>query len=281
VFDADDADILDPNCRGSVIECCRDSVAVIAGSRFLADEFRPYNARVSIVWTGTYLGRSHRITPSQLRMPSVAWATTNPLGYSDEAKLVREVLIRLSQRTKFTYYQYGVSADQRHEVERFLAPIRRCGVPIRVFEPTTYKRFVRSLGSVAVGLQPVCVESPFSRGKSFGKLLAYLAADVAVVASDAVDHPLFFQDGTNGVLVPNEIERWVDATALLLQDASLRARMVAQARADFLARLTTGVAAILVSDVLTDAIHCCEKASAANSEGSLIANHIDQKSRAH
>lgn len=62
------------------------------------------------------------------------------------------------------------------------------------------------------------IENPFSRGKSFGKLLAYLIADVAIVASNNVDHPLFFQDGVNGVLAPNDVDRWVEGTALLLQD---------------------------------------------------------------
>jgi hypothetical protein len=259
VFDADDADILDQNCRDAVIECCVDSVAVVAGSRFLANEFRPYNNRISIVWTGTYLGHSHRVVPTESRMPSVAWATSDPLGYSHEAELVREVIIQLAQRTRFRYYQYGVRSNQRDEIERFLAPIRRSGVPVSVIERAAYNRFVRSLEPVAVGLQPVCTESPFSRGKSFGKLLAYLAADVAIVASHAVDHPLFFRDRINGLLVPNEVDRWVDSVALLLQEPSLRARIVARARSDFLARLTTAAAAELVGDVLKGAIRCVDR----------------------
>jgi hypothetical protein len=194
VFDADDADILDPECRDAVIECCVDSVAVIAGSRFLAEEFRSYNPRVSIVWTGTYLQPSSRMVPSQSRMPSVAWATSDAVGYSHEAEFVREVVIRLAQKTRFSFLQYGVRANQRDAVERFLTPVRSAGVPVTIFEPMVYKRFVNSLESVAVGLQPVCLENPFSRGKSFGKLLAYLTSDVAIVASHAVDHPLFFQD---------------------------------------------------------------------------------------
>jgi glycosyltransferase involved in cell wall biosynthesis len=254
VFDADDADILDPKCRDDVIECCVDSVSVVAGSRFLANEFRQYNPRVSVVWTGTYLQPSRRMVPSQLRLPSVAWATTDPVGYSYEAEFVREVIVRLAQRMHFTYLLYGVRADQRDTVEKFLVPIRRAGVPVKIFQPMVYKQFVRSLESVAVGLQPVSIENPFSRGKSFGKLLAYMTADVAIVASHAVDHPLFFRDGVNGVLAPNDIDRWVEGTALLLQDPSRRSRMVDNARAGFRTRLTTVVAAKLVSEVLLDAI---------------------------
>jgi hypothetical protein len=254
VFDADDADILDPTCRDDVIECCTESAAVVAGSRFLADEFRRYNPRVKVVWTGTYLQPSPQMVPNRFRLPSVAWATSNAIGYSHEAEFVREVIVRLAKRTQFSYLQYGVGADQRDAVEKFLAPIRRAGVPVKVFQPIAYKQFVTSLESVAVGLQPVSVENPFSRGKSFGKLLAYLTADVAIVASHAVDHPLFFRDCVNGVLAPNDVDRWVEGAALLLQDPSQRARMVANARADFQARLTTAFAAGLVGEVLLNVI---------------------------
>jgi len=252
VFDFDDADFIYD--REAVIECCRDSVAVIAGSRYLANEFRPYNARVSVVWTGTYLGQSRRVPPNEARDPILAWAAWQPRGYPHEAELVRELVLKLAQRTRFSFWLYGVRSEEREEMEQFLVPIRRSGVPVRVFKVMAYRRFVHSLEAVAVGLHPVCLENPFSRGKSFGKLLAYLAADVAVVTTDAVDHPLFFQDGVNGALLPNDVDRWVDACAHLLEDPAARARMVAAARPDFLARLTTQKVAELVSRQLLFAI---------------------------
>jgi hypothetical protein len=254
VYDADDADILDPTCRDTVIECCRDSVAVIAGSRFLANEFRPYNPRVSIVWTGTYLQPSPQMVPNEFRSPSVAWATSDPVGYSHEAEFVRKVILGLAQKVQFTFQLYGVRTDLREAVDKFLAPIRGAGVSVQIFEPAPYKLFAMSLESVAVGLQPISVENPFSRGKSFGKLLAYLVADVAIVASHAVDHPLFFKDRANGLLMPNDVDRWVEGVALLLRNARERSRLVANARLDFQARLTTFAAAELVNKVLLGAI---------------------------
>jgi hypothetical protein len=259
VYDADDADILDPDCRDAVIECCADSVAVIAGSRFLADHFRQYNSRVSIIWTTTYLGLTGHIPPNQSRAPIVAWATSNAIGYAHESELVREVIIRLSRKVAFSYYQYGVLAEQREEADRFLEPIRRSGVPVRVFGPLPYAELVSSLQSVAVGLQPICWENLFSRGKSFGKVLAYLAADVVVVASNAADHPLFFKDYVNGILVSDEVDHWVDGIASLLHAPTVRGHLVAKARSDFIARLTTPVAARRVGDVLSDAVRVQSK----------------------
>lgn len=247
VFDADDADILDPRCTEAVIECCRGSAAIIAGSRFLADQFRPYHENVAVVWTGTYLRAIAGAKPVAQRDPVLTWAHSGPLGYPEEANLVREVLLRLARRTNFVFALYGVGEDQKQSAEEYLQPIRNAGVSVQTFPPMPYEPFFQSLGSVAVGLHPVCPSSPFSRGKSFGKLLAYLAADVAIVTSNAVDHPLFFRDGVNGMLVDNSIETWVDRCEQLLTQPALRQRLVEAARSDFLSRLTSEKAAELVA----------------------------------
>ncbi|MEY8842268.1 hypothetical protein AB9K41_24835, partial [Cribrihabitans sp. XS_ASV171] len=52
----------------------------------------------------------------------------------------------------------------------------------------SYDEFLASLRDVAVGLSPVHPDSDFSKGKSFGKILAYLDAKVPVICSEAVDH---------------------------------------------------------------------------------------------
>ncbi len=254
VFDADDADILDPSCAEDVIECCRDSTAVVAGSRFLAEQFRPYNPEVVVVWTGTYLKPSAGLVPSDRREPIVAWGHSAPLGYPLEAELVRTLVLQLAERTRFSFHLYGVPDDRRREVEGYLAPIRRSGIPVRTFRPLPYRQFVRSLGAAAVGLHPVCTDNPFSKGKSFGKLLAYLAADVAVVTSNAVDHPLFFRSGGNGILVDGDVDSWVEACERLLTHPAIRRRMVEDARVDFLQRLTTERSAGLVNRQLQRAL---------------------------
>ena len=261
VFDVDDADILDPQCRETVVDCCRSSVAIIAGSRFIANQCRPFNENTSIVWTTTYLGQKRPSVPNELRAPSIAWATTNPKGYFQEGEFIREILIRLAKSTRFTYHQYGVSPSQWEWVENFLAPIRRVGVPVHLYGPLRYNQLVKSLESVAVGLQPISEETWFSQGKSFGKLLAYLAADVAVVASDAVDHPLFIKNGINGMLLSNNIESWLNSLTLLLHDTNYRANIVSEARSDFKRKLTTETAARLVNDVLLNAIQKSSKDS--------------------
>ncbi len=248
VFDADDADVLDPRCTENVLECCQESRAVIAGSRFLAETFRPHNPEVRVVWTGTYLPVGTGQSPPERRAPVVAWAHSSPLGYPQEAELVREILLGLAKRTKFTFFLYGVSNSQA--AEEYLEPIRQAGVLVRTFPLMPYRRFAQTLNEVAVGLHPVCLSNPFSRGKSFGKLLAYLAADVAIVASDAVDHPRFFRHGENGLLAGDDPGPWIEHCASLLEDQAARARIASQGQSDLRQRLTTARAAELVDKVL-------------------------------
>jgi glycosyltransferase involved in cell wall biosynthesis len=98
-------------------------------------------------------------------------------------------------------------------------------------------------------VQPVCVESEFSRGKSFGKILAYLAGQVAVVASDAVDHPAFFRHGESGMLA-SDVKSWADALELLLNDPERRESMAMAAHRDYETKLTTPAFARRLDGVL-------------------------------
>jgi glycosyltransferase involved in cell wall biosynthesis len=74
-----------------------------------------------------------------------------------------------------------------------------------------------------VGLSPICTGSPFSRGKSFGKVLAYLDRGVPVVASDEADHALFFTRDTG--ILSNDPTVWADEIVRLLADPGARQAM--------------------------------------------------------
>jgi len=250
VIDADDADILDPRYNAKVIECLEGSHAAIAGNHWLAEQFRKHNQDVSVVWTGNYheTAPSNRPPPTD-GLPIVAWASSGPNVFPDESALMRKMVFELAKTNRFAFELYGIAPGPASE--EYLESFRAPGVVVRSFPRMSYVAFLGTLKGTAVGLQPVCVEtSPFSQGKSFGKVLAYLATDVATVSSNAVDHPLFFRDGENGMLVENQPESWASAVRRLLDDPALRTRLAAQGRADFLARLTTAKAASLIDPIL-------------------------------
>ena len=112
-----------------------------------------------------------------------------------------------------------------------------------------YGDFVTSLSEVAVGLQPIDASSKLSLGKSFGKVLAYLVADVAVVASDNVDHSEFFRDGENGFLV-RDLDGWINAVEILLKNPSKREQIARAAHSDYEQTLSIEAAARKVDTIL-------------------------------
>jgi hypothetical protein len=94
---------------------------------------------------------------------------------------------------------------------------------------------------VAVGLSPLVTQSPFSRGKSFGKVLGYLDAMVPAVVADAADHARFFTPQSG--VVSNDLETCVQAVAMLLADPEAREKMAQTAFADYQKTLSLKAAA--------------------------------------
>jgi hypothetical protein len=247
IFDSDDADILDSNQRQVVVDCCEQSLAVIAGSRFLRDQYIPYNDNVYVVWTTTYVKSANRAR-RRSTLPIISWGHSGPLGHPLEAELIREVLIKVARKRRIMFDLYGVNDEGL--ASEYIRPFASQGIIVRNYAYLPYRKFINSLAGSAIGLHPVCTEFVPSKGKSFGKVLAYLAADVPVVTTNAVDHPLFFEDGKNCSMIDNSIEGWVEACERLLDDGEMRRRMVTRARSDFLARLTVEKGAQLVDGIL-------------------------------
>jgi hypothetical protein len=253
VFDLDDAEYVHADKADDVIVCCRDSNAVIAGSRNVAEWCRQYNPNTFVVWTGTpnSLSTSKPTPPSQ-RRPIVTWATSSAREFVGEAELVRQVILKVAERTPLEFWLYGVPDDSPGSpIHTYLEPIRQARIPHRTFRYMNYGDFVTSLSEVAVGLQPIDASSNLSLGKSFGKVLAYLVADVAVVASDNVDHSEFFRDGENGFLV-RDLDGWVNAVETLLTNPSMREQITRTAHTDYEQSLSIEAAARKVDTILRD-----------------------------
>lgn len=117
-----------------------------------------------------------------------------------------------------------------------------------------YDAYLDKVAQAAIGLQPVCLQNEFSRGRSFGKILAYLSGQVAVVASDAVEHPKFFRSGDNGYLATDDIGQWVEPVVRLCEDRALRRSVAMSGWRDFHERLTTEVFARLLDPILRNVI---------------------------
>jgi hypothetical protein len=246
-YDMDDADFHLPHLAAHVEQAMGEVDLVLAGSRYVADWCRARGAPARVVWTGTPPSRTAP-RPQFQRPPVIAWAQSAPVDYVDERAFVADVMRRVAARrpeTRLTLYGRKPKDDAA-----ILAPFEAAGVAVEWLPMMSYARFLRTLDNVAIGLSPICPDNPFSRGKSFGKVLAYLDRRVPVIASDEADHALFFT-GSSAVL-SNDPAVWAEAIDRLLDDDAARQSMADAAFGAFATRLSTEAAAREVDSALRD-----------------------------
>jgi hypothetical protein len=247
VVDADDADYLDPRQHDRIVRAATDAAAVIGGSRFVTECLGRHNASAHVLWTCTPAPESPPLTPPGQRGQIVSWAHASPLGYKHEAQFMQNVMTEVCAQTPCEFWLFGTNEA---DAVGWFRPIRQAGGSCVALPPMSYTDYLAKVAESAVGLQPISLESEFSKGKSFGKLLAYLSGEVAVVAANTVDHPLFFRNGQNGFLADENVFDWANAIVRLLEDKELRTRVAAAGRADLSSRLTTAVFARLLDPIL-------------------------------
>ncbi len=248
VFDIDDADFADAAMAPSVEQCCRESVSVVAGSSYVAEWCRQFNSNVNVVWTGSNDRPRGSVVPAGSRRRIVGWAHSSPAGYPLERTFLCSVIRELRRRSvEFEFWMWGV--EREAEITDLTSVLRELRVPSRCFRRMPYSEFVTSLTDLAVGLQPVCLQNAFSRGKSFGKVLAYFVAGVPVVASNNVDHPYVIANGRSGMLA-DSVEEWADAISHLLDNPEARTAMAEAGLETYNSNLTTAAVARKLDPIL-------------------------------
>jgi glycosyltransferase involved in cell wall biosynthesis len=97
------------------------------------------------------------------------------------------------------------------------------GCPV-VNEPWTREREAALVATFDVGIMPLALDEPWSRGKCAYKLLQYMAAGVPALGSDIGMNAELIASGRNGLLARTATD-WVEALAALAGDAALRERL--------------------------------------------------------
>lgn len=244
-YDMDDADFHLPHLAEAVRDAMAEVDVVLAGSRYVAEWCEAQGATARVVWTGTPVSPGPR--PRQdARPPLVAWAQSEPVNYVLERAFVTDVMRRVARKRPGV--RLRLFGRRPGDDDGILAPFHQAGVVTEWLPMMPYDRFLKALDDVAVGLSPICPENAFSRGKSFGKVLAYLDRGVPVVASDAADHPLFFTARTG--ILSNDPAVWAEAIDRLLGDGDARQSLADAGLGALKNRLSTEAAAREIEAIL-------------------------------
>lgn len=250
LYDLDDADFVDPRLVGRIREDVAGATAVMAGSRYVAAWCRQHNANTHVIWTGSRPVEA-KWPDHTARGPILTWAQSNPVKYPREFDFVVAVMERIAkQRDGLTLRLYGGDAARDGGRSTHL---ERLGVKVQWMPFMDYTAFIRSLGDVAVGFSPIAMESEFSKGKSFGKILAYINAHVPVITSDEVDHGAFFTPGSG--IVSNDPEAWVREAVALLDAPERRNDMARTAYDLFMQNMSLEVTATKVENLMLAALN--------------------------
>jgi len=237
IFDLDDADFLNSEKIKILIECVKGSELVFAGSQYIREWCHKYNENVEVIWTGTPLQQNKFKFHPARRRNIIAWASSAPLKNPFEMRFIEDVLKKVAQTHNIEFWLYGISPKQ--SPIKFFSKLDEYNIITKSFSYMSYKDYLLTLEEVAIGLQPLMVETnPYAKGKSFGKVLAYLASGVVVVASDQADHGEFFKSGDNGYLV-TDADEWAVVIGNLLDNPELRSVVANKAYNDYMKKLST------------------------------------------
>ncbi|WP_460166652.1 glycosyltransferase [Thermostilla marina] len=251
ILDIDDADWVIPRWSQRTNATARASFGIIAGSQFVADWAEQHCSRVEIIWTGC---------PPSVPKPSVQlgrpytllYASSNPTAYPDNLTCVLECF-----RTVRSVYPdsrlliMGVrDSSQRDLLQAFAEQAGICSSTVELAPFLDFDAATRLASTTTVGLAPLeSLLTPFERGKSFGKVLLYLAAGLPVVASAHTEYVRFFRHRDNGCIASGS-QAFAQEVLWLLSDSNHWKHVARNARASFMRHLSLDAVARRYAEIL-------------------------------
>lgn len=188
---------------------------VIAGSRYLAEQARPFNPRVCVLPLGLNLeDYGLPSPPARDGITRLVWiGSDTTLGYLN---LIRRALERIvADHDRVLVRLIGDAFPNWPEIPteeiRWSSQARRSG-----------------LATGDIGLAPL-PDDPFTRGKCSFKVLEYSASSLPVVASPVGTNSDYVVEGKTGFLASTPDE-WVDRLGRLIENPSLRMQMGCEGR---------------------------------------------------
>lgn len=221
IFDFDDAVFLNDFGASALSKrfeyMLGHSLVVIASNAFLAKKAGRFNKRVHVLASPVEVACPAALTgpkPGRSGCLVIGWIGSPQT--SVYLKDLEPVFNRLIEKFKQVSFKF-IGADGFYRGREKFTVI-----------PWDLERSGRDLASFDIGIMPLR-DDPWCRGKAGYKLLQYMAAGVASIASPVGVNKEIISDGVNGLLA-DTAEEWFDKFCMLINDAGLRQRLAANAR---------------------------------------------------
>jgi len=176
------------------------------------------------------------------------------MTYVDEADWVRGVMHDLARRRPGTVLRLFDRAPE--DDPGFADSFKTDGLKVEWVPAQKYSDYLGQFDDVALGLAPLSPAAPFSRGKSFGKILSYLDRHVPIIATNMGEYPSFFTPET-AVLSHNRAT-WCDEAHRLLDNPRARQQMSDAAFEAFQTHLTLPAIANRLDRLLRGVLGECD-----------------------
>jgi glycosyltransferase involved in cell wall biosynthesis len=189
IYDFDDAVYLNPKVRDRFEHIVRNSDAVFAGNRVLAEAARPYNRNTVIVPTGLNLDTYRPIQREKGDSPVIGWIGTrhnlkNLYGLSSVLKKMR------GRGTRFRLHYICDRPDPLLNADGWQ------------HVPWSEGSERDSLAGLDIGLMPLA-DNEYNRGKCGFKIIQYMAMGIPAVASPVGFNRELITHGRDGFLCPD------------------------------------------------------------------------------
>lgn len=203
IYDFDDAVYLNPKVRDRFEHIVRNSDAVFAGNRVLAEAALPYNRNTVIVPTGLDLGCYRPIRSEREGSPVIGWIGTrhnlaNLYGLSSVLKKMRE------RGTRFRLRYICDGPDPLLDADGWQ------------YVPWSEGSERDSLAGLDIGLMPL-KDNEYNRGKCGFKIIQYMAMGIPAVASPVGFNSELITHGRDGFLCPDP-SGWEECLQALITD---------------------------------------------------------------
>ncbi|MBI5431728.1 MAG: glycosyltransferase family 4 protein [Planctomycetes bacterium] len=192
--------------------------AVIAGNEFLGDACRASGLPLLVAPSPvpTDVPRASERAPNAV--PRIAW-----VGLGTNLTYLRQLAAPLRELAQRIDYRLVVISNAE------LDPESMGGVPIENVAWSLAGQ-ERELAKCDVGIMPLELDSPWSKGKCAYKLLQYMAAGLPVVATNVGMNAQVVAHDESGLLVETDAD-WTAALERLLRDRALGLRLGSAGRA--------------------------------------------------